>query len=56
MTTTELEQRLTVIEQKLDALDRRLQEKSSEPYTNKRWLEEIWGSFAGDPAFLEAMR
>ena len=56
MTTTELEKRISAIEQRLESLDKRLQQQPAEPYTNKRWLKEIWGSFAGDPAFLEAMR
>lgn len=55
MTPIEIEKRLEALEKQVHALtsDRG---NSHQPSTNKEWVFRIWGSFADDPAFDEAMR
>jgi hypothetical protein len=50
MAATSIEKRLASVEAELARLKARV-ENSEKP-----WWEQIWGSFANDPAFLEAMR
>ena len=55
MTSPNIEKRLSDLEAQM----KRLVEggsAGSKPATNKEWLFKIWGSFANDPAFKEAMR
>ena len=51
MTTAELESRVAALEKKIEHLV-----AQNQPATNKDWLLQIWGSFAGDPDFEKAMR
>jgi len=54
MTAMEMEQRLVALEKQVQSLSAARQ--SAAPATNKDWLLKIWGSFADDPAFEEAMK
>jgi hypothetical protein len=51
MTTAELEQRVAALEKKIESLT-----GQDARATNKDWLLKVWGSFANDPDFEEAMR
>ena len=53
MTTTEIERRLTAVEEDLASL--RAQIASSPPNPNS-WVEDIAGTFANDSLFGEAVR
>lgn len=53
MAASNIEKRLQALESEVAALKCRLQAQG-EQGTN--WLEERWGAFAGDPAYVEAMR
>jgi hypothetical protein len=55
MSLTQIETRLAALEAKVSQLQTSRNSVAA-PATNKEWLEEIWGSFSGDPAFEEAMR
>jgi hypothetical protein len=55
MTMAELESRLAALEQRVEVLSSVLPPHLV-PATNKRWIDAIWGSFANDPAFDEAMK
>ena len=46
-----LQQRVEIIEQELAQLKRQIGGKDERP-----WWEQIWGTFANDPSFDEAMR
>jgi hypothetical protein len=48
-----LEQRLATVEAELAQLKRRL---GKEPASEHAWLDKIYGSFANDPEYEEAMR
>ena len=50
MSRASLEQRVEILERELQALKTRLTDDK------RPWWEKVWGSFAGDPAFKEAMR
>jgi hypothetical protein len=52
MATVPWEQRVEVLESELIRLKARLENPAA---SSKPWWDEIWGSFAGDPAFEEAM-
>jgi hypothetical protein len=51
MTTIDLELRVTALEKKIETLA-----AHRSPATNKDWVLQIWGSFAGDADFDKAMR
>ena len=54
-TTSSVEKRLVALEQEVAKL--KAQAKSGGGATDSRpWWEQIWGTFANDPAFEEAMR
>jgi hypothetical protein len=55
MTLAEIESRLKALEQRMDQCTGVLPPRGA-PATNKRWVEEVWGAFANDPLFDEAMR
>jgi len=48
-----IEKRLQALESEVAALKNQLQAQGEK---GKNWLAERWGSFAGDPAYVEAMR
>jgi hypothetical protein len=48
-----IEKRLEALESEVAALKSQLQAVGE---TKKNWLEERWGAFAGDPAYVEAVR
>ena len=52
MAAVPLEHRVDALESELALLKTRLETR---PASDKRWWDEIWGSFADDPAFPEAM-
>jgi hypothetical protein len=54
MTTTNFEKRLAALEKQVRTLTAQRRGEGA-PSTNKDWLLNIWGSFADDPAFDEAM-
>lgn len=51
MSTPSVEQRLAVLEAEVARIKAQLEGKPKGD-----WVENIWGSFANDPAFEEAMR
>ena len=53
MATVPLKQRVEALESEVARLKAKLEDG---PVSSKPWWDQIWGSFAGDPAFLEAMR
>ena len=53
MATVPLKQRVEALESEVARLKAKLE---NGPTSSKPWWEQIWGSFAGDPAFQEAMR
>ena len=53
MAAEEIELRVAALEAEVARLRQRL-EKPVE--TKKHWVDEVYGAFAGDPDFLEAMR
>ena len=53
MTLAEIESRLVALESEVFRLKAR--HVGTGPIHNKDWVEQIRGSFADDPAFLEAM-
>ena len=46
-----LQQRIEIIERELAQLKQQIDTKDPRP-----WWEQIWGTFANDPSFEEAMR
>ena len=48
-----MEQRMTALEEEVARLKAQFAGKSA---SEKPWWEKIWGTFADDPAYLEAMR
>ena len=52
MGTRPLKNRVEALEAEVALLKAKLERGPS----TKPWWEQIWGSFAGDPAFQEAMR
>lgn len=61
MTLAEIESRLAVLEAEVSRLKGKKPQNPPHQYAgtgpiyNKEWLDQIRGSFAGDPAFLKAM-
>ena len=53
MAVQEIEVRVTALEAEVARLKQRLNE-STEP--KGHWVDRVYGAFAGDPDFLEAMR
>ncbi len=53
MSVAELEKRVRALEEEVARLRRRLQGRD---HDDRPWWEKVWGSFASDPAFEEAMR
>jgi hypothetical protein len=53
MTTAQIEKRLTAVEEELAALKAALM---SAPRRPDNWVEDMAGTFAGDPLFEEAVR
>lgn len=53
MATTSLRARVEALEAEVARLKAQLGEQ---PGPGQAWWKEIWGSFADDPAFLEATR
>jgi len=53
MGTVPLKNRVEALEAEVALLKAKLERG---PPSTKPWWEQIWGSFAGDPAFQEAMR
>ena len=53
MATVPLRQRVEALESEVARLKAKLE---NGPPPSKPWWEQIWGSFAGDPAFQEAVR
>ena len=53
MAVAEIELRLAALEAEVAELKQRL-EQPAEP--RRHWVDKVFGSFAGDPDFLEAMR
>jgi len=53
MTTSALEARVAALENEVARLKNRL---NTPPKTKASWLDSIWGSFANDPLYDEAMR
>ena len=53
MAAVSLQQRVAALETEVALLKKRIEatEKPGDP-----WLEKVWGAFANDPAFEEAMR
>ncbi len=48
-----IEQRMKVLEEEVARIKARLAES---PNSQQPWWEKIWGTFANDPAYEEAMR
>ena len=53
MATVPLRNRVEALESEVARLKAKLE---NSPTASKPWWEQIWGSFAGDPAFQEAMQ
>ena len=53
MASSNVEQRLRALEQEVAELKRQL---AARPSPTDRWWERVWGAFAGDEAYQEAMR
>jgi hypothetical protein len=53
MATVPLKQRVEMLEAEVARLKAKI---ADGPATNKPWWDQIWGAFAGDTAFQEAMR
>jgi hypothetical protein len=50
---------LAQLKSRVDALEKellQLKNNRQPPAKNKEWLEQIWGTFADDPLFDEAMK
>ena len=56
MTAKELEKRVAFLEAELAEVKRQLPIPQQPPAEKKDLVEAAWGLFAGDPAFLEAMK
>ncbi|HET6248942.1 MAG TPA: hypothetical protein VFE47_14695 [Tepidisphaeraceae bacterium] len=48
-----LEKRVAALERRLAALE---QARTLVPPTDRSWVEDLYGKFAGDPIFAEAMK
>ena len=55
MTLAQIENRLAALEEEVTQLKAN-RTPSASPPKNKAWLEDIWGAFAGDEAFVQAMQ
>lgn len=53
MGTVPLRDRVEALESEVARLKAQLESRSA---ASQPWWEQIWGSFAGDPAFQDAMR
>jgi hypothetical protein len=53
MASAPLEDRVTALEREVARLKARVEGTGQ---TTEDWLDKMWGSFANDPAFEEAMR
>jgi hypothetical protein len=53
MAVGELDARVAALEAEMAQLKQRLQ---SPPVTKRHWVDRVYGAFANDPDFLEAMR
>lgn len=53
MAVMELEARIAALETEMARLKRRLERPAR---STKHWVNEVYGAFATDPDFLEAMR
>jgi hypothetical protein len=53
MAASNLEQRVAALETELARLKAKVDSPSGEAAP---WWEKVWGAFAGDPDFVEAMR
>lgn len=53
MATKELEVRIKALETEVERLKRRFQKPVRQ---QTHWLDDVYGAFANDPDFLEAMR
>jgi len=53
MATVTLKQRVEALEAEVACLKKKVEEGSD---SNEQWWERIWGAFAGDSAFQEAMQ
>lgn len=53
MAVTELEIRVAALETEIERLKRRLTKQAQ---SKAHWVDEVYGAFANDPDFLEAMR
>ena len=53
MGTVPLKHRVEALEAEVARLKTKLENGPASP---RPWWEQVWGSFAGDPAFQEAMR
>ena len=50
---------LAQLKSRIDALEREVEQLKGQrqaPARNKEWLDQIWGTFADDPLFDEAMK
>jgi hypothetical protein len=53
MAAAQLELRMAALESEMERLRQQIEKP---PVPDKHWVEEIYGAFAGDDDFLEAMR
>lgn len=53
MAARELEARVAALEAEVTRLKQQLE---GSPESKKHWVDEVYGTFANDPDFLEAMR
>ena len=54
MATTSLEERLTIVEEEVAQL--KLQKNRETTPASNPWLDQVFGAFADDPLFEEAVR
>lgn len=53
MAVTELETRITALETEIERLKKRMRQPVR---STTHWVDEVYGAFANDPDFREAMR